>query len=363
MRTFLLGDIHFGLHHNELDKWLDIHYTYFNDFFFPMLISESFDKTVDKIFLLGDIFDNRSFLDLKVINKVLDLFTRFEELDYQVVIIGGNHDYYNNYDSDNTSLRILEKFKNVEIFTKPHIYNLLNKKVLLLPWDKHESQLSEIKKWSGKVDYLFTHSDLRGAKTGIKNVLHSGNTIADYVGIPKVYASHIHLVQKIDNFRFIGSPFHMDRNDKNDKKGVFILDIEKETEKFIPNNISPEFKTIEILDINDFEKISESNIEAEKKNFIDIVINNSLLAEPKNIKTLSTLTKANLVSKVYYIDDTIALTDGIKNIDLDDIGINITTEDLIFEYIKNQDIEENKKDIYLDIIKNSIKLCNQTIED
>jgi hypothetical protein len=35
----------------------------------------------------------------------------------------------------------------------------------------------------------------------------------------KVYSGHIHIVQEINYFTFVGSPYHLDRNDVGNKKG------------------------------------------------------------------------------------------------------------------------------------------------
>jgi DNA repair exonuclease SbcCD nuclease subunit len=364
-KGYLIGDIHLGLHQLNLDKWLDIHRMYFYDFLIPYL-KENYKKG-DKIFILGDLFDNRTQLQHKITSFTLDLFNYLEENEYDVLIIGGNHDYFNNWDSEHTPLRILEKHKNVELFNKPSVYTFNNKKILLLPWDKHETQLKEMKKWAGKVDYLFTHSDLRGAKTGIKNTLMVGNTIADYVGFPKVYASHIHIYQQLENFKFLGSPFHMDRNDKGNKKGLTIIDFDNDTDIFIPNNITPEFKTLEIVNENDLEKLdtiinSESN-ESKKDDFIDIVINNSVLLNSKEAKRkIEEISKTKNISAIKYVDDT-SVDNGIENINLEDIGMNISTEDLIREYVKNQQVESELKNKFLLILEDTIKICKNNNSD
>lgn len=354
MQGFLIGDIHLGIHNLKEDKWLDISNEYFYSFFIPIL--EKRWKKGDKIFILGDLFDNRNYLTLSTISFALDLFTEFEKKEFDIVIISGNHDLKNNWDAEHSSLRILEKYSNVEIIKDPIIYNYANKKIGLLPWNKHSEQLKMIKLWTNKVDYLFTHSDLRGAKTGIKNVLNTGNNIADFIGMPKVYGSHIHLRQKMENFTFLGSPFHMDRNDKGNKKGLTILNFDNNTEEFIPNDISPEYKTINITKEEDIIKL-ENIILSEKNNFVDITINNSLVTNSKSIKRkIEELTKNNSIEKIDYIDDNV-LEDGILEISLDDIGISISTEDLIKEYIVNQkDYSEEQIKKYLSILEETIKI-------
>ncbi len=356
---FLIGDVHLGLHQLELDKWLDIHKDYFYKFLIPILKER---YTIgDKLFILGDLFDNRNHLNLKVISFVLDLFNELELLGIDVLIIGGNHDYYNLWDAEYTSLRILEKYKNIEIVNDVNVYTFSDKKILLLPWNKHSAQLKEMKKYAGKVDYLFTHSDLRGAKTGMRNTLTVGNTIADYIGFPRVYASHIHIYQEIENFKFLGSPFHMDRNDKGNKKGLTILDFTAGSEEFVENTISPKFTTLEIKteeDIKMLDDILENNVSSlhKKDDFIDVVINNSVLLSSKEAKKkIEEISKSGKVLKIKQYDDT-TIDDGIENISLDDIGVTMSTEDLIREYIKNQQTDDTLKSRFMEILEETIKI-------
>src|SRR6266403_710338 len=94
-KLFLLGDIHLGIHQLKLDIYLDISKDYFFNFYFPIL-KEHYKKG-DRLFILGDVFDNRSHLNLKVISYALDIFDWLEENDIQIDIILGNHDLYNSY--------------------------------------------------------------------------------------------------------------------------------------------------------------------------------------------------------------------------------------------------------------------------
>lgn len=365
-KGFLISDIHLGVHALAEDRWIKIAEDYFNEFFIPEVNKQW--KEGDKIFILGDLFDNRNYLTLRIISFALDLFQKFEDLGYDIVILGGNHDYRNNSDSEHTSLRILERHPNVEIIKEPKLYNFSNKKILIMPWvGNHKEEHNILKTWAGKVDYLFCHSDLRGAKTNMRTVLTHGLTVADFVSFPKVYSGHIHIYQRLENFKFLGNPFHMDRNDKGNKKGLTILNFDDDTEQFIENNISPEYKTIEIRQESELEKLDRllklDNIIDEKDNFIDIVINNSVLLNSKEAKRkIEEVSKRKNISNIKYIDDT-KVDDGLENINLEDIGLSISTEDLIREYIKNQQVEENLKDKFMQILDETIKLCKNNNEE
>jgi phage anti-repressor protein len=358
-KGYLLGDIHLGIHMMNLDKWMEIHRKYFYDFLIPIL-NKRYTQG-DKIFILGNLFNNRSHLHHKIISFVLDLFNYFETMNYEVVIIGGDHDYLNNWDSKYSALRILEKYTNVEIFDKPNIYIFNNKKILLLPWDKHENQLKEIKKWSGKVDYLFTHSELKGAKTSNKTYSTHGNNIADFIGFSKVYASHIHIYQQLDNFKFLGCSFHMNETDEGNKKGLTVLDFNKDVDIFIENNITPEYKTIEIKNEIDLEKLDRlveiDNMIDGKNNFINIVINNSVLLNSKEgRKKIEEITNKINILDIKHIDDNISNIESDYS-DLEDDSLGITTENIIRNYIKKQQIESDLKEKIILILEDTIKLC------
>lgn len=358
MNAFLISDVHFGVHEIDLDKWLNIQISYFENFLIPIL-KEKYEKG-DKLFILGDLFDNRTHLNIKILIRVLELFDIFEDMCIDIHILTGNHDLWGEKEYRYNSLMVLKKYKNVSIHTEPTILETNNKKILMLPWITDiKEEHKELKKYAGKVDYLFTHSDLRGAKTNLKVTLKHGPTIADFVGYPKVYAGHIHLYQKMKNFTFLGSPYHLDRNDKGNKKGLTILDIETGEEKWIENNISPEYKTITINEESDIKHIDRlikiDNIAEEKENFIDLHIKNSIIInKPEIRKKIEQISKRKRIS-IKQIDD-IEIEDTVDDIDLDDIGDNISVEDMIRQYVKNQNYDTNTKEKIADLLEDVIKI-------
>jgi DNA repair exonuclease SbcCD nuclease subunit len=346
----MIGDVHIGLHNNELDKWLEIHKQYFYDFFIPT-VKKTYQQG-DKIAILGDLFDNRTFLNLKVINFALDLFDRFEQEGFEIHIIGGNHDYYNDYDAENSSLSMLRRYSNVTLYLKPRIVNWNDTNILMMPWDSIPNQLSIIKKAVGKSELIFCHSELRGVRTGVKNVLAHGLSVADFVMFPRIYASHIHIRQTLNNITYLGSPFQMDRNDKGDQKCLLILDLEKNTEEYIPNMLSPQYRTIEILEDKDISKL-DSLILEDTNDFIDIVIDNDIIVKNHVLKhRLEELQTVKHISKMDYVDKNVIVED-IKDIELDDIGVTVSTEQLLRDYIEAQNDDDKSKmiEIYDDTLK------------
>jgi DNA repair exonuclease SbcCD nuclease subunit len=358
VKGFLISDIHFGTHEMDLEKWLDIQLSYFKDFFIPILKKQY--KKGDKVFILGDLFDNRTYINIKVLVRVLELFDIFEEMNIDIHILTGNHDLWGEKEYRYNSLMSLKKYSNVSIYTEPTVLESDDKKILMLPWVtdlKEEHKI--LKSYAGKVDYLFTHSDLRGAKTNLKVTLKHGPTIADFVGFPQVYAGHIHLYQKMENFTFLGSPYHLDRNDKGNSKGLTILDIATGKEKWIKNEVSPEYKTITIKSEEDVEHLDRlikiDSVTEEKDNFIDIHINNSIIInKPEIRKKIEQVSKRKRIT-IKQLDD-IQIEDTVEDIDLDDIGEEISVEDMIRQYVKNQQYDNETKNRIENLLEEVIKI-------
>lgn len=352
-KGFLLSDIHIGTHPIDEDKWLDIIRDYFFDFLVPIL-KEKYEEG-DTLFILGDLFDNRTSLTIKSVCYALDIFNKLEDMGIHIEMFLGNHDMFLEHSYEYHSMRIFEKYKNINIHTQTTTLDIDSKKILLMPWitslDKEHEILRE---YAGKVDYLFTHSDLRGAKTNMKVELKHGPSIAEFVGYPKVYAGHIHLHQTIKNFTFLGSPYHLDRNDKGNQKGLTILNIGTGEEEFIPNTLSPEYKTIRISEESDFDKLDEQL--NNKDDFMDIEIQNSIIInKPEIRKKIESLSKRKRIS-IKQIDD-ITIEDTVEDIDLEDIGIEISVEDMIRQYVKNQQYDTSLKDKIELELEDAIKIC------
>jgi DNA repair exonuclease SbcCD nuclease subunit len=359
-KLFLLSDIHLGVHPLHLDQHLEISKKYFFDFFFPLL-KENYVEG-DKLYILGDVFDNRSSIDIKAICYCLDIFNWLEENNIETHVLIGNHDMRGNKSYEFNSLRILEKHSNVTLYTKPEMIRVGTKKMLMMPFfTSHDEEKAVLDSFKGQVDYLFCHSDLQGAKNNINSIpLQHGLSIAAFVDFPKVYSGHIHLHQKINNFTFIGAPYHLDRNDKGDQKGVYIIDVETGREKFIPNMLSPQYQTVEILNENDITKINslmESSVNG-RNDWYDVVISNSLIIEkPELRQQLMEFTKRTKLAQVKQVDD-IKIEDTVEDVEMESIGLSLSIPDFVREYVRNQSFKEGVvKDKILGLLEEIIDTC------
>ena len=89
-RVWVLGDLHFGVRSNSME-WLQIQKDFFEQQFIPTL--KKYVKPGDVLVQVGDTFDNRQSINIKVLNYAMDLFERLGEILPDHVICG-NHDIW-----------------------------------------------------------------------------------------------------------------------------------------------------------------------------------------------------------------------------------------------------------------------------
>jgi hypothetical protein len=221
----------------------------------------------------------------------------------------------------------------------------------MLPWvERRNDQVELLKKFKG-ADYLFCHSDLNGAKMHLTSVAHKNSDkidIENFEYFSKVRSGHIHLVQQNKQFTFVGSVFQMDRNDYGDQKGIFVIDTTDGTEEFFPNNVSPVYKKVRVVNEDDVEELESLK---DTKDYIDIAISNNLLVSNRKLrrKLEVILEKSNFASVEYIDDITKELVDDEEvneSVEVDedsiDISIQLDYEDYVKEYILKQKYDNDK---------------------
>lgn len=303
MKIWMISDTHFGKYNNEIEKWLKIMHDYFYDFFIPMLKANA--KAGDKVVHLGDVYDNRNSLNLKVVDFTVKLFEDIAEI-IDVHILTGNHDNFNQSNSEINSVCTIRNIKGIYIYEKPTKVEWGGKSILLMPWvhGKNEEKLV-LEKYKG-CDLLLCHSDLNGCRTQLyptrPNARHILD-IEDFQGFKRVFSGHIHICQTINNFTFVGCPYHLDRNDMDNQKGIWVYNTKNEKEVFIENDKSPIFKKIKILNNENVKELKEDIF---IHDFVDLEISkNLILNQPKIRLEIEKITNKYKPNEVRWIDDII----------------------------------------------------------
>ena len=342
-KIFLIGDTHIGLGYpNNADKWFKVHREYFSDFLMPLLKSRV--EPGDIIVHLGDLFDNRNVIPINLMNYTLDIVEEISKIAPFHIIIG-NHDLYSKSTGEINSVRPFKHIDNIFIYDKPTKIEFEGVGILMVPYiDNRKEQISIINN-NKDCKYLFCHSDLNGAKL---HMTSAGHRNADKIDIEyfkdfrKVYSGHYHIVQRDQNFTFVGSIFQMDRNDYKDQKGIFIIDVENEEEEFVENKVSPVFRKYNVITETDVDGLDALR---NSKDYIDLSISNNLLISNRKLRRkLEVLLENSGFSSVDYIDDIVIKVDEVVDTTPDeefdeeklDISIQLDYADYIKEYINKQ---------------------------
>jgi len=248
VKIWLIADTHFGLKSDDQD-WLNDYAGYFENTVIPMM-KERVGKN-DILVHCGDVFDNRTIIGLNTISRVVSLFEKFSEVFNDIRIVIGNHDMYKKSSNDVTSVDVLKHIPNVKIYSEPTVEVISGKTCLFNPWIEDVEKQVEVLK-GVDVNYIFGHLQIGGSKS----IDRKGKCVEMKGGVKKsdfksaqVYAGHIHIRQDMKNVHYVGNPYHKDKSDIDNIKGITVLDIKTGETEFIENTVSPKFISENIFDI------------------------------------------------------------------------------------------------------------------
>lgn len=275
-KVLFFSDLHLGVHQNsqtwhkvalELGDWI---------------VEVMEDNNLDTIFFAGDVFHDRHEIGVNTLHIAKKFFSKLSK--YNVHIIPGNHDAFLSSTVEINSVEILEN-NNVFVYSTPTTILVDDKKVTFCPWKTEIQSLD-------KVDMLVGHFEITNFKMNSTKICDHGNNSADLLEKANaVVTGHFHFreCRTYDDNKFVlylGSPYEMDFGDREQHKGLTIIDFDTFKMDFVVNAINPKHFRIKISDI----------LEHKYKNLPDIVKNNivSLYVDTK----IDTLTLDLLITKL-----------------------------------------------------------------
>lgn len=344
-RIFFISDTHFGVKNNS-EEWIEIQKDYFFNWFIP-LIKKNY-KPGDILFHLGDVFDSRQSLNLKVLNLGINIFEELSKIFVDgIYIICGNHDIFGKTNNEINSLISLKWIPNIKIFIEPETVMISNKKFFVMPWQKDHTTEKELLNNIEMHDYLLCHTDIKGMMFNKHTIIEEGLLYENLINFKKIYSGHIHYSQESGKIKILGCPYQLTRSDSNNKKGITLLDLETEKEEFFENDYSPKFIKIP------FEEILNSTPEELNKifknNFIDITIEQELATKtPLSLLTDYVISPLKLTFiPIIKNNNNNIINDIIYNIDNKNFSLlNITRL-----YLENTSYDKETKDKIFKIIK------------
>lgn len=278
-KIFLLGDLHLGVRNNSIE-WASSQKAFLIDHFLNKIEEQGFNPETDILIQEGDWFHNREHTNNRIWNDSLEIFSALsKKFKRGIYIILGNHDVYYKDNNSIHSLKGIEKiFHNVHVFEKPEILSLDGiHNFLMLPWIEDEKKITkEVESYIGKADYVVCHADIKNFKLNKWVKLHSGLDTKLLSNFKRVFSGHIHIHQEDGNVLYTGTPFELDRGDRGNPKGFYVIDLindsgsSKIVETFEENTFSPKFIKVDALDLIEM-KLSEIK-DLFSNNYVDIMM-------------------------------------------------------------------------------------------
>lgn len=352
MKIWIISDTHIG-NSSGNKEWFEIFEDCYNNFLYPL-----FSKNVKKGDILihcGDVFEERQSINLYAIKVGVGVFEDLGKLFSHVHVICGNHDVQNDKNNNITSLECLKYIANISVYKEPASISYCGKSIALIPWENNnEKFLQAVANYSNS-DYIFCHADILGATMNAsKTKSKSGVDSEGLKSAKKIYSGHIHHRHDYKNVTFVGSPYSMDFNDVDNKKGVYSIDMETGEVEFYPNNVSPEFKRVV------YNEIVKQGMDAVKSvlsnNFVELVVQQG---ETDTKQYQNFIREAdvnggarNLVPK--YAPG----VEEVINMEVVGMNENMTLEEMTYAYVdnvlecNNQDTKEKVKIIISRLFKN-----------
>ncbi len=333
-KTVLISDIHFGVNKNS-EIFLESSLLFFKKQLLPYMN----DNNITRLFILGDVYENRTAINVHVSNEVHKLFA-VDFANIEIIILIGNHDIYYKTTNEVHSLKTLNLLDNVRIVDEIETININGVDILWCPWVVDYSDtsiISEFEKSPAKL--LFGHFDIVGFNLNKTRISSIGLHPEDFTKFKKVFSGHYHTPssKRIGSTEIIycGSPYQTNRNDLGEDKGFIVLNLDTLRYKRISNNVSIKYIEVEYPEIPDAEVVEGNIVDAiitiEKEEAQGDVIDKYLESIEK-LKPLELNPSLNIIIH--------------EHSDFDITANNINSvKDLFETYINNTDAIDNKEDI------------------
>ena len=225
MKVAILNDTHCGIR-NSSDIFADNADLFYNDIFFPFLL----ENGITRIIHLGDVFDNRKFINFKSLHRYRKSFlAKLREYGMHMDVICGNHDtFYKNTNELNSLKELLGYYMDVvTIIHQPSEIQYGDVTFALVPWiaPDNEKQTIEFLKTT-KATHIGGHFELNGFEVMKGVEMNHGMDTEIFDRFDAVYSGHFHTKSTKRNIHYLGSQMEFFWNDAGDPKFFHIFDTE-----------------------------------------------------------------------------------------------------------------------------------------
>lgn len=211
------------------------------------IAKKAVDENCDKLFILGDLLDSRTVIDVTVIDQTCRTFAEIAK-SIEVHVLVGNHDAYlrtPRLNSTQMLAGVATVHESVEV-VGPFV---------TVPWtDNQDDYRAAIKRANvlsaskSRPGFLLSHGMFGDAVPMAKGLPVEWLQEGKWRG---VYLGDVHepvILQKNPVIRYVGSPLQIHFGDAGRDRGFVVLDTESGKQKFVSNDVSPRFHFVTSVD-------------------------------------------------------------------------------------------------------------------
>jgi DNA repair exonuclease SbcCD nuclease subunit len=343
-KVLFFSDLHLGVHQNsqtwhkialDLAEWIN---------------QVMKDNKLNTIFFAGDVFHDRHEIGVNTLHVAKKFFNILK--DYNIHIVPGNHDAFLSSTVEINSVEILES-ENICVYTNPTTLTVGEKLVTFCPWKTIVKDLQ-------KVDMLVGHFEIANFKMNATKICDHGDSSTDLLEKAEaVVTGHFHYREQRnydDKFvLYLGSPYEMDFGDRNQQKGVSIIDFDdKFNVEFIENDLTPKHFRLKISELIQKQYTDLPNIV--KNNIISVYVDtkiDTLTLDLLNTK-LTQYSPLQFRTEFNVLDSAQVDTKDVKKLSID-------IETAFQEFVEHVETRATKKEV-LDKCIELYKLCQTSHE-
>ena len=327
----IFSDPHYGVHRNS-EIWHKIALDH------AKWAAEQFkQRGIQDIIIPGDIFHDRNDIAVNTLHVVTDIFDVLR--DFNIIITVGNHDAYYRDNSSVNSVSILRGWSNITVIDKLTVETLQGKKIAFCPWGQDINEVP-------KCDLIVGHFEINSFKMNTYKVCTNGLKASDLTErAPLTITGHFHHREerKYENgtILYVGSPYQEDWGDFGTTKGLYILDLNDLSYKFIENDISPRYMKLRYTELTTGVYTPDTLKAAIKGNIVKFYVDQVL--EPATLETI--VRKLVSIKPVEFtIEHDVTEQSKINIEEAANKEFNISVEKSIDEFIDLMEVK-NKLDI------------------
>ena len=225
MKLVLINDTHCGIR-NSSEIFINNANLFYNEVLFPYML----EHNITQILHLGDVFDNRKFINFKALHSFRRNFlAKLRAHGFHMDVFCGNHDTFWKSTNELNSLKeLLGHYMNeVHIIHEPTEMQYGDTLWALVPWITADNEVATRKFLeSTKAPYIGGHFELNGFEVtrGVEMQHGMDPTILDRFSA--VYSGHFHSASSKGNIHYLGTQLEFFWNDAGDPKYFHVFDTE-----------------------------------------------------------------------------------------------------------------------------------------